>query len=360
MGRRVSLLLSAALLASAGCAPSGLRAGSISDSLDGPDAIVALGRAGEIVYALTRSRQLRAWNLRTRVLRTLDRGGAIGIARDGAIALRGTDTVIEAWEPSSGRLIATHRFEYGFGAVRGVSPAAAYVVAKLKPVSWPPEAAAQPPPDRQLVSWDLASGRVEVAGVGGCDDFSLSVDGTRTLCDLAWSDRPSAVTAPPPALAPEWAPSDPGPEPSNCVMCGPQIQETGLALLSAWLSDDGSAVYVTYTRTVGGREWRLDRWIPDPAGQSQGHVEHLAVSHEPIADAVVAVTRDGRTVLTNPGRRPPLLRHAPGYEGVPLLAPPVTTALFSQDERFVITGHGDGRLRLWEADSGRFEAISPD
>ena len=26
----------------------------------------------------------------------------------------------------------------------------------------------------------------------------------------------------------------------------------------------------------------------------------------------------------------------------------------------VVTGHGDGRLRLWDADSGRFAGISPD
>jgi len=132
-------------------------------------------------------------------------------------------------------------------------------------------------------------------------------------------------------------------------------------LLSAWLSDDGRTVYVTYTRTVGDTEWRLDRWLPDPAGKTEGRVDHLAVSHEPSADRVVAASRDGRTILTNPGgRRPPILRHAPAYKGVPLLAPPVTAAAFSGDERFVVTGHGDGRLRLWEADSGRIEAISSD
>jgi hypothetical protein len=38
-------------------------------------------------YAFTRSRQLRAWDLKTRALRTLRRDGVIGIARDGAVAL---------------------------------------------------------------------------------------------------------------------------------------------------------------------------------------------------------------------------------------------------------------------------------
>ena len=110
------LLVTAALLggvASSGCASSSPRGRSIADPLDGPDAIVAIGRSGDIVYAVTRSRQLRAWDLRTRALRTLRRAGVIGIARDGAVALSVSDTTVAAWEPASGRLIATHRFEYG-------------------------------------------------------------------------------------------------------------------------------------------------------------------------------------------------------------------------------------------------------
>jgi WD40 repeat protein len=145
-----------------------------------------------------------------------------------------------------------------------------------------------------------------------------------------------------------------------CVRCAPDFPETGHDLLSAWLSADGRTAYVTYSRTVGGREWRLDRWTPDPTAKTEGRIEHLAVSHEPVADRVVAASRDGRVVLTDPGRRPPVLRHAPGYEGVPLLAPPLIAAVFSEDERLVVTGHGDGRIRLWEAGSGRFEGSSPE
>ena len=113
-------------------------------------------------------------------------------------------------------------------------------------------------------------------------------------------------------------------------------------------------------RTDGGTEWRLDRWTPDPAGKTEGRLERLAVSHERIADRVVAASQDGRVVLTDPGVRPPVLRHAPGYEGVPLLAPPVTAAVFSQDGGLLVTGHGDGRLRLWAADSAGFRAVSSD
>jgi hypothetical protein len=359
MGRQVPRLLCAALLASPGCAPASLRGSSIADPLDGPDGIVALGRAGEVVYALTRNQKLRTWDLRTRAMRTLDGAAAVGIARDGSIALRRSGAVLDAWEPRSGRLVASHRFEHGFAAVQGVSRAAAYVVVMLPPVSWPEGAAALPPPNRELVSWDFASGKIEVTGGHrGCGDFSLSGDGTSCLCDLDWRDRASNIPRKPPPLAPEWAAPRPNAEPPPCPKCQPRVEEIGYDPLSPWLSSDGRTVYLTYARATDGIEWRLDRWTPDPTGKTEGRIERLAASHERIADRVVAASQDGRTIVTDPGLRPPVLRHAPAYEGIPLLAPPVTAAVFSEDERLVVTGHGDGRLRVWEAAGGRFVWIS--
>jgi hypothetical protein len=352
----------AGALASPACAPSALRGASIANPLEGPDAILALGRSGDVVYALTLSRKLRTWDLRTRSLQTLNRGDAIGLSRDGAVALSASDTVVTAWEPTSGRSIATHRFDDGIRAVHGVSRATAYVLVKRPQGLWPMYATAAPPPDHEFVSWDLASGKIDVISVSGCDRLSLSADGARVLCDLSWGDRLSSFGAPRPRLAPEWPepPPEAQPDRTACAKCAPRDPEPTYDLLSAWLSDDGATVYVTYRRATGGEEWRLERWIPDPAKKTEWRLERLAVSHEPTADRVLAASRDGRTVVTDPGRRPPILRHAPGYEGVPLLAPPVTAAVFSEDDRHLVTGHGDGRLRLWRADTGRFEAISPD
>ena len=364
VGGRAALLLIVAVIDGAvapGCAPAPLRGRSVTDPAETPDGIVAMGRAGEIVYALTRSRRLRRWDIRTRELRTLDRDGVIAIARDGSVALSAAETVIDAWDPASGNRIATHRFPYGIAAVRGVSPAAAYVLAKLAPVEWPPNAAALPPPTTELVSWELASGNLERLAIGDCVDLTLSVDGAGTLCDLTLRDRPSGVVTAPPPLAPEWAPPEiVEPETVPCRKCGPRFPETGHRTLSTWLSADGRAVYLTYLRTTGESEWRLDRWLLDPTRKTNGRVEHLVASHEPIADRVIAVSRDGRTVLTDPGRHPPVLRHAPGYAGLPLLAPPVTAAAFTEDDRTIVTGHGDGRMRLWDAASGRVSAISAD
>jgi WD40 repeat protein len=362
VGCGASLLLFAALLggsAAPGCAPSSLRGQSIANPLYSPDGIAALGSSGQTIYAVTYDRTLRSWDLRTRTLRTLDRG-AIGIARDGAIALRMSGTLVQAWETRSGKPIAAHVFAHGIRKVLGVSPVGAQVVTKLPKVQWLPAAAAAPPPDTESVSWDFASGKVDTTGRFGCNELWLSADGARTVCDGAWRDRPAGVVKYPPTFAPEWAPPGPAPEPPPRASGSPDIPDTGYDLLSSWLSADGLAVYVSYARTTGGTEWRLERWIPDVAGKTDGRVERLAVSHEPIVDKVVAASRDGRTILTSPGQRPPVLRHAPGYEGIPLLAPPVTAAAFSEDETLIVTGHGDGRLRLWEAKHGRFVAISAD
>jgi hypothetical protein len=181
---------------------------------------------------------------------------------------------------------------------------------------------------------------------------------------LSWNDRRSGIVTQPPGLAPEWAAADPGVRQAGrqawCAKCEPHEPASGLVILSTWLSADGRSVYITYMRTEGGKEWRIDRWIPDSTGHTTGHVERLAALREPIADRVVAASRGGRTVVTDGGRRPPAVRKAPGYDGLPLLAPPVTAAEFTHDERQVVTGHGDGRLRVWEVDSGRLEAISSD
>lgn len=344
--------------ASVACAPSSSRAGSIADPLDAPDGIIAIGSSGDLAYFVTRNRKLRSFNLRTRELRTLDRGDVIGVARDATVALGASETVLRAFEPGSGKTIATHRFKNGIERALGVSLTTAFIVAKRPEIDWPENAAGAPPASTELVSWDFASGKV--LGVGACEELGLSLDGAISLCDLGWEDRRSGKTSHPPPLAPEWAKSDPEPEepPPGCVKCSWHELDTGTWLLSAWLSADGSSVYLTYRRTEGS-EWRLDRWFADATGKTTGRVERLAASRERIGDRVLAVSRDGRTVLTNPGMRPPVLRHAPGYEGLPLLAPPVTAAAFSEDERLIVTGHGDGRLRVWEADSGWFEAISP-
>src|SRR6188768_1744972 len=356
ISRRIAEMFAFAC-ASLACASSSMRERSIADPLDAPDGIVAIGRSGDLAYAVTRNRKLRTFNLKTRELRTLDRGDVIGIARDATVALGASEKVISAFEPESGKTIATHRFENGIEHALAVSLTTAFIVAKRPEIDWPENAAAVPPPRTELVSWDFPSGKVDFLDVRACDELRLSIDGAISMCDLGWKDWRSGKTTHPPPFAPEWAPPDPEPEGllPKCVKCSMDEPESGTSVLSAWLSADGSSVYVTYRRTEGGCEWRLDRWLPDATGKTTGRVERLAASREQIVDRVVAVSRDGRTVLTNPGVRPPVLRHAPGYEGFPLLAPPVTAAAFSEHERLIATGHGDGRLRLWEADSGRFE-----
>jgi hypothetical protein len=45
--------------------------------------------------------------------------------------------------------------------------------------------------------------------------------------------------------------------------------------------------------------------------------------------------------------------------GIVAMARAGEIVVFTEDEHLVVTGHGDGRMRLWQADSGRFQAVSP-
>jgi hypothetical protein len=111
-------------------------------------------------------------------------------------------------------------------------------------------------------------------------------------------------------------------------------------VLSSWLSADGRTVYVTYMRTVGHNEWRLDRWSPDTTGKTEGRVEHLAVSHEPIVDRVVAVSPVAAPCSPIPACAPrPAPR--PGYEGTVARAAGDRRRV-RDNGRLVVTGHGDG------------------
>src|SRR5262249_28826428 len=156
----------------------------------------------------------------------------------------------------------------------GVSPATAFIVASLPPVSGPASDAPRALPGRttEPVSWHLASGKVNV-GRAHCDHLGLSADGAIVLCALYWGElQAGGATAR--RLAPEWAPPVPEDQWPRCRTCKPQAGESGISVLSAWLSADGKSVYVTYERTVGGQEWRLDRWIPDATSKTGGRLEH--------------------------------------------------------------------------------------
>ena len=108
LARAIAIALACA--SAAACAPRPMRGRSISDPIDAADGIAAIGRAGDLVYAVTRSGKLRAFDLKTRELRTLDRTGVIAIARDASVALSASGMVplmaIDAWEPAPGYVAA--------------------------------------------------------------------------------------------------------------------------------------------------------------------------------------------------------------------------------------------------------------
>jgi hypothetical protein len=336
---------------------------------ENPNAVVEVAVGGGTAFAVTRSSRLRIWELGTWVVRTLDRGGVVRIARDGTVALSTTGTTgnavtVEAWEPRSGRVIASRRLEDGLRHVLAVSQHRALMDIELKILEDRRGGVPQmPPPNHDLVEWDLAAGTSLPLSPDHCDAGSFSSDGKILICDTTLMDRSAGTMSWPPPLAPEWLPARRRPAGDDeefngepCAKCDPP-DLSDVDFLSAWLSRDGRAVYLTYRGMEVHNEWRLERWLPGPAGRA-GRLERLAVERQALYERVLGASGDGQVIVTADSRQvtPTVLRRAPSYAPRPLPAPPATGAAFTDDDTQLVTGHGDGTLRLWDIGTGRLLA----
>jgi hypothetical protein len=338
---------------------------------ENPNWVVAVAVGGGTAFALTRSSRLRTWELGTRVVQTLDREGVVRIARDGTMALATTEAkrrwdavTVEAWEPRSGRVVASRRLEAGLRHALAVSQHRALIDIELEAHEDFREGVPQlPPPDHDLVEWDLVAGTSLPLSQERCDTGSFSTDGKTLLCDTTLMDRSSHTMTWPPQLAPEWSPPRRRPARGDvelivepCAKCEPP-DLSDVEMLSTWLSRDGRAVYLTYKGVEVHKEWRLERWLPGAAGPA-GKLERLAVERQALFERVLGASGDGQVVVTADRHRvtPTVFRRAPSYAPQPLPAPPATAAAFTDDDTQLITGHGDGTLRLWDVRTGRLLA----
>ena len=376
VGARLLLLVSVTTVA---CAASG-GAGQVptvpevrhASAPENHNWVVQIAVGGGTAFALTRSSRLQtAWALGTRVVQTLDREGVVRIARDGTVALATTgakrrwDSVtVEAWEPRSGRVVASRRLEAGLRHVLAVSQHRALMdIEREVHQDFHGEVPQMPPPDHNLVEWDLVAATSLPLSQDHCDTGSFSSDGKTLLCDMTLMDRSSHTETWPPPLAPEWLPPPRRPARGDeelildtCPKCHPP-DLSDVDVLSTWLSRDGRAVYLTYKGMEVHKEWRLERWLPGAAGPA-GRLERLAVERQALFERVLGASGDGQVVVTADSRRvtPTVFRRAPSYAPQPLSAPPATAAAFTDDDMQLITGHSDGTLRLWDVRTGRLLA----
>jgi len=359
-GRRLTASLVAVTALSACAAVHGPAAGRDRPPPN-PDGVVALGVAGSVVYARTLAGRLRAWDLTTGALRTLDRSHVAALATDGAVALsfrsrREADAILEAWEPASGRQLARHVFPHGVRQVLGVARGLAVLEVGLAVYTNPFGGVMQMlPPVSELVAWDLGSGTIERLPYQRCDEVSLSADGRRFTCGLGVIDRAAPAVDGPPAVAPDWDEPSDDEGGHHCPKC--DVVPT-IYLLSVWLSRDGRSMVFSYTGFDKHDEWRLERWSRDETGKTRGRVDRLASGPERGSEDVLAASSDGTVIVTSAAHRQLVVRRAPGYETARLIAPRASAAVFTGDDTRFVTGHEDGALRLWEASTGRLVVVS--
>jgi WD40 repeat protein len=233
---------------------------------------------------------------------------------------------------------------------------------------------AVPQPVSYSALWQLAPNTVtRYRGLEGCGwgAFAMSADAARFVCEsfgLTWADtrknRARFVD-----LAPDWTPAAPrsGPADDLNYHSTPSYVPYPYAVLSLRLGSGASDVYVTYRRTDAGEGWRLERWTPESFPGEAPPWGHGSVTRLASADRgrarLLALSPDGRLLVLADDGAALTVRRAPGYEPERLAADGMTAAtaaVLSPDGERIVTGHADGRLRLWDVRSGRpLAMVSP-
>jgi len=326
-----------------------------------PDEIEQVAVGGNIAYVVSFEGRLWTWDLARTApgpATGTKHGRVVALARDASVVMsyqspEPRPTLLEAWEPATGRPIRTRTFPDGVLAVLGVSRAFAVLRLGLPPP--PPDAnkAAQQvlPPTWEIAVWDLATDALEHVPDRDCQSASITDDGTQWLCDLGWRDRATKAHVQTPALAPDWEPP-PDPErvrhEGSCVMCVPLIGPELAFPTGYFISRGGGSAYVAYNGGDQHKEWRLELWTRDGRQNTAYHTRVVA-AHDNLDAQLLAAKHDGKLIVTGGRGRQLVVRRPPKYEAIALPAESANAAAFTDDETRFVTGHRDGTLRVWDA-----------
>jgi hypothetical protein len=324
-----------------------------------PPAVASVAMAGDVVYAL-RAGRLDAWKTSERAARPLGLGPPVALAGDGSVVVtsrrEGRGTRLDVWALDTRKRAFTGLFTDGIERVLGVSRVAVALRVQYPEPAEPEPATIQLPERRSYGAlWTLARDSVPLhRSIDECGAaFAVSADGARFACEdgggLVWVDIPANRRVDV-VLAPDWA----SPDAPGATRLPGTFEFLPYEVLSLRLGADGSDVYVTYYGTQNHAGWRLERWVP-----SAGSVTRLASADRDWA-RLLAVSLDGRLLVLGGAGAPLTVRRAPGYqlERLEAGAATATAAALSPDGQRLVTGHADGRLRLWDAPSGRLLATA--
>jgi WD40 repeat protein len=340
--------------------------------------VTAIALAGDAVYALDQEQRLRVWDGKAPTARLVALQNVEALAVDASVALTRTEEGngghrVEIWElPSATRLYA-RSFEDGVDRVLAVSSGAAALRVntgyRLNPREGVPSV---PPPRWYAEFWIFASNKIHLFGeTDPCHDLSaFSEDGRRFVCydesssEVMWMDLPSNRRVSP-NLAPDWH----VPEPARPDSEEEELERTRALrrgrmyvhpyiVLSLRLSPSGDDAFVAYDGTDAHEGWRLDRWTPSTA-REPGPVVRLVSRGKTDYPRLLAVSRDGLLQVLGSGSEPLVIRRAPKYEPQQLAAANLATAAaVSRDGKRIVSGHVDGSLRSWDAQTGRLLATA--
>jgi hypothetical protein len=338
------------------------------------DPIEAVALSGQTAYGLSSAGRLWIWDGKTPA-RVLDPARFDGLARDGSVAVTRTAQGEDGARLEVRALPSNQPLDHVVlrdgGVPLAVSASGALLRVGLPRVKCNAEdrdddlcagTIAYQPPTSELARWAFRAGATEREFLSDCKQAALAARGGSFAClnegrdVISWEDRESPGGSYTLRVAPEWTPP-PGPRDNDNLPPHWRIEEHWLEMTSLRLSPGDDAIFVTY-RAVnfdvaerglpGHHGWRLERWTRDPARPGEGRFSRLAESPDSLCTKVLAASGDGGLIVLGGRGHVLTVRRAPRYAPEPLAVESAVDAVVSGDGTRILTGHVDGRLRLWD------------
>jgi hypothetical protein len=347
----------------------------------GKDRIVQVVFNGDVFLGLSASARVVVLDPDTQTTRMLWRGRFGALAEDGSVGLAFGPSptkgiALEVWDLASDQKLGARSFDEGLVDLHGPQALAvsrrAVVVrqAEAECQSGNMDASKDGPgcqdlaasPGATIVHWALGTDTIARGLIDqACGAQSMfSRDGRTFLCvssdgdHVSWNDLASGAW--PSSLRPasDWRrprPTKHASQPVGAV----DLDLPLVAINSARLSPDGTAVYLAYRRSAypdeadglaPRRGWRLERWTP---GDPSTRIKVLASEPTQLCTDLLAVSPDGKLVSFGGAHHRAAVRRAPDFAAAPLPGNTVAlSAAFSSDGAWLVTGHADGHLELWD------------
>jgi hypothetical protein len=335
---------------------------------EAPNYILQLAARDQLVFAYTMAHKICRWDTTAGEIRMLPESDFLSMAPDASVAARTKKTDanrIDVIDLETGRLRATRTFDNPVKSVRAMAEHWAWISLSI------PSNPSMPPtsivlPDSESGLWRFDSDQAPSFGLDFQSSNIIVPRGGEWIGYASASQVHVAMLAEPGrrvsvTLAPEWRP----PKKREVVekndyprKPSPQFEDWIFPISMAPIGESGE-VMLGYGRLGEPRECRLERWTPDLTSDTRGKFVRLATAYGRCSITVLATSDDGVIAVTSEMVTPVALRRAPRYEAEALTSEPATSIVFLAGGTRVVTGHRDGRMRLWDTQTRALLAKVP-